>query len=148
MCQIIVVSTSSDQDLSEWNTPLVQFSRQLPKGDEHTLLHFEHKWFLGSRDGCSCGFRHLSHGSQELGFSEPVDWWPEEPEDLESTLQAVKLFKRLAISGARLDCIDAWAQDEPKELGLLGDSVVNLAAVPELAFRFFDGHRFEFAYET
>lgn len=148
MCQMIVLSTSSDRDMSEWNTPLVQFSRQLPNVEEHKLLHFAHKWFLGSKDGCSCGFRHLSHGSQELGFSEPVDWWPEETEDLEATHQAVKLFKRLVISGARVDCIDAWAQDEPKELGLLGDSVVNLSAVPELAFRFFDGHRFEFTYET
>jgi len=104
---MIVVSTSSDQDLSKWNTPLVQFSRQLPDGKEHTLLHFEHKWFLGSKHGCSCGFRHLSHGSQELGFSEPVDWWPEESEDLEATHQAIKLFKRLVISGAQVDCIDA-----------------------------------------
>jgi hypothetical protein len=92
--------------------------------------------------------RHLSHDSQDLGFSEPVDWWPEESEDIEATHQAIKLFKRLVISGAQVDCIDTWAQDEPKELGLLGDSVVNLAAVAELAFRFFDGHRFEFAYET
>ena len=140
---MIVISTTSKLDLSKLNTPLVQFSKDLPNIQVKSLLRFPHRWFLGSKDGCSCGFRHLDHGNEELGFAEPVDWWPEDAEDIEATRQVVKIFKDLLSNGVQLDCINAWAQDDENEPRLAGDSVVNLGAIQESSFRFFEWHRFE-----
>lgn len=141
---MIVVSTTSERDLAELNTPLVQFSKEMPNVQVESLLQFPHKWFLGSKDGCSCGFRHLDHGSEELDFTEPADWFPEDPEDIEATQQVVEIFKDILSKGAQLDCIDAWAIDEEDEPRLAGDSIVMLGSIPESCFRFFEWHRFEF----
>jgi len=148
MCYMTVISTTSERELSEFNTPLVQFSRQLPQLPEESFLQHPNKWYLGSKDGCSCGFRHLDHGNEDLGFSEPVDWWPEEQEDIAATLQVVGVFKTLLSEGAKLDCVDGWEQDKKQDPKLHGESVVNLAVIPETSFRFFESHRFEFISET
>lgn len=148
MCYMTVLSTTSDRDLSEFNTPLLQFSRQLPHVPEESFLRYPNKWFLGSKDGCSCGFRHLDRGNQELGFLEPVDWWPEEKEDIDATLQVVGVLKDVLREGAKLDCVDAWAQDQKNDPKLSGELVVNLTSISEANFRFFEGCRFEFANET
>jgi len=148
MCYMTLISTTSDRELTEFNTSLVQFSRQLPQVPEESFLQHPNKWYLGSKDGCSCGFRHLDRGNEKLGFSEPVDWWPEEPEDVEATNQAVNIFKALLNEGAKLDCVDAWAEDKKQEPQLNGELVVNLSIIPEASFRFFEGHRFEFIRKT
>ena len=49
---------------------------------------------VGSKSGCSCTFRHLY--SIELGFGEPVDWYPEEPDAIEATIQLASTIRRLA----------------------------------------------------
>lgn len=143
MCYMTVISTTSKLDLSELNTSLVRFSKDMPNVQVESFLRFPHIWFLGSKDGCSCGFRHLDHGNEELGFSEPVDWWPEDAEDVEAMLQVVGIFKDILNKGERLDCIDAWAKDDEDEPRLAGDLVVNLGAIQESCFRFFEWHRFE-----
>ena len=147
MCYMTVISTTSNHELSEFNTPLVQFSRKLPQVPEESFLRYPNKWYLGSKDGCSCGFRHLDHGNEELGFSEPVDWWPEEQEAVEATHQVVRVFRALLSEGAKLDCVDPWVQDKKQAPKLFGELVVNLAAISESSFRFFEGHRFEFTSE-
>lgn len=143
-----VISTTSAADLSEFNTPFVRFSREMPDVPVAALLRFPHKWFLGSRDGCSCGFRHLEQRNEELGFSEPADWWPEEADDIEATRQAVRIFISILGEGAKLDCIDAWLQDDKNEPKLAGDAVVDLGTVSEACFRFFEWHRFELTNKT
>lgn len=148
MCYVTVVSTTSQRELTEFNTALVKFSRQLPGVPEESFLRYPSKWYLGSKDGCSCGFRHLDHGNEELGFSSPVEWWPEDQEDIDATLEVLSVFKTLLREGAKLDCVDAWTQDVEQEPSLVGEIVVNLGTLQEGCFRFFEGHRFEFAGET
>lgn len=148
MCYMIVLSTTSERELSEFNTPLMQFSRQLPDVPEQSFLQYQNKWYLGSRDGCSCGFRHLDRGSVELGFSEPVDWWPEDQADLDATRQVVGVLKALLNDNAKLDCVDAWLQDAPKEHTLEGQLAVDLVTTSETSFRFFDGFRFDITNAT
>jgi hypothetical protein len=140
---MIVLSTTSEKDLSELNSPLINFSRDLPNVPEVSLLKFPNKWYLGSKEGCSCGFRHLDHGNEELGFSDPVDWWPEDDEYIEATKEAVSAFMAIAKDSAQLDCIDAWASDVKKSPILHGEMNVNLGRLPVSSFRFFEGHRFE-----
>ena len=90
MCYMAIVSTTSEADLTTLNTPLVQFSRNVNAIPEAALLRYPNKWFLGSKDGCSCAFRHLDQNATDLGFSEPVDWWEEDQEDIDATLQYAK----------------------------------------------------------
>lgn len=148
MCFTTVVSTTSDMDLSQFNTRLIQFSRQLPGIPEEAHLRYSTKWHLKSQYGCSCGFRHLGQGDDDLGFSEPLDWMPEDPEDVEATHQVVNIFRNLAREGARLDCIDAWTHNDEEEAVSIKELAVNLAAIPDSGFRFFSGFRFEFNYAT
>jgi hypothetical protein len=143
MCYILFLSTDSTAELSTCNSSLLQFSRELPDQAEVALLEHPQKWFVGSRSGCSCDFRHLTVESVELGFDEPVDWYPEEPEAIEATLAFIKAIRPLVDQGARVDCIDTWNHDD-EFANLAGTTRVDLSRVDDRAFRFYENHRFVF----
>lgn len=143
MCYMLLISTDSPADLSVHNDPQITFSRELPGLPEEALLEYPQKWFVGSRHGCSCGFRHLYVGSVELGFGEPVDWYKEEAEDIEATLKFIKIIRSLVESGVRVECIDAWAHREGPTT-LSGTIRVHVADITDRAFRFYENHRFVF----
>jgi len=143
MCYMTIVSTTSEADLTKLNTPLFQFSKDIAGIPEVMFLNYPRKWFLGSKDGCSCAFRHIGDGAIELGFSEPVDWWEESQEDLDATLQVVEAFRTILRDGHKLDCIDTWASDNKESQRLVGDLEVNLSEISAKSFRFFEGYRFE-----
>jgi hypothetical protein len=148
MCYMTIVSTTSEADLTKLNTPLVQFSKDIAGIPEIIFLNYPNKWFLGSKDGCSCAFRHIGDGAIELGFSEPVDWWEEDQEDLDATLQVVEAFRTILRDGHKLDCIDAWASDNKEPPRLAGYLEVNLSEISAQSFRFFEGYRFELSART
>ena len=145
MCYMTMLSTDATDDLGLGNSGLVQFTRTLPGLPEEKYLEHAHKWFIGSRHGCSCGFRHLYVGSVELGFGEPENWYPEDAEDLEATLQVIAAIRRLVNGGARVDCVDAWAHGQPDAPELAGTVHVNLTTLGDRSFRFFENHRFVFS---
>lgn len=144
MCYMTVLSTTSSADLAQYSNVLVDFSRELPGLAEERFLMHEFKWFIGSRSGCSCDLRHLGAGSEELGFSEPAEWFPEETEDIEATRMICAIIRRLVSLGEQVDCVDAWASDSPPSSPLTGDIEVDLSAVKDTEFRFFERHRFTF----
>ena len=148
MCYMTMVSTTSERDLREFNTAYVQFARKLPEPPEASCLRYGNKWHLVSRQGCSCGFRHLDQGNADLGFSPPVEWWPEENEDIEATLQAVSAFKAILGDGSKLDCIDSWERAPESEPKLCGELIVDLATLPNVSFRFLEGYRLEITRES
>ncbi|MBD9417543.1 hypothetical protein IB234_23505 [Pseudomonas sp. PDM16] len=148
MCYMTIVSTTSEADLTKLNTPLVQFSKDITAIPEVTFLNYPNKWFIGSKDGCSCAFRHIGDGAIELGFSEPVDWWEEDQEDLDATLQVVEAFRMILRDGHKLDCIDAWASGNQEPQNLTGELAVNLNEMSAKSFRFFEGYRFELSART
>jgi hypothetical protein len=140
-CYQVLLSTDARGDLSTHNDDLVVFSQTLPGLPEEALLAYPSRWFVGSRQGCSCGFRHLA--SVELGFGEPVDWYREEPQDVAATVRFIAIVRELIARGARVDCIDAWDHREgPAHLA--GTLAVDLARVADHAFRFMENHRFVF----
>lgn len=143
MCYMILLSTDSDKDLSAENDDLVLLCRELPGLPEEDLLEYEYRWFVGSRNGCSCGFRHLSVESVGLGFGEAVEWYPEESEDLQATRKFISLVRGLAEQGARVDCIDAW-HHSLQQAKLAGTIQVELSLLNDLDFRFYESHRFVF----
>jgi hypothetical protein len=141
---MIVLSTSSDADLTRNNSELLVFSKDWQHVPEHALLGFEHKWLIGSRDGCSCGFRHLDGDSVELGFAAPEAWMPEEADDIAATREVVAALKGHLGDGVQADCIDAWMSDDPSALALRGEVPVKLCGIEAEAFRFFGNYRFVF----
>lgn len=144
MCYMILLSTTSTDDLSIGNNELVSFTAALPGIPEEQYLAFPNKWFIGSRSGCSCSFRHLYISSVELGFSEPVDWYPEEAADVEATRQVIAVIRSLVAKGEKVDCVDAWAHGQPLAAALVGEVDVDLGKVGDASFRFFENHRFTF----
>ena len=144
MCYVTLLSTTSANDLAAHNSKLVTYSRALPGVPEEKYLRHANKWYLGSKSGCSCDFRHLYVGSVSLGFGEPEEWYPENPEDIEATRQVISLIRKLVSAGAEVECVDAWAHGQDEAEPLAGDQEVNLAEVGDAQFRFFEGHRFAF----
>ena len=145
MCYALLLSTTTDADLSVHNTELVRFERELPNLPSVERLRYPNRWYIGSNTGCSCGFRHLY--SVELGFGVPVDWYPEEKENLEATLQLIRIVRALIESGECVDCIDAWEHPHMHAVPE-AELVVNLAEIKDEEFRLFENHHFELKLQT
>ncbi|SHH69638.1 hypothetical protein [Massilia sp. CF038] len=141
MCYMIVLSTDTDFDLTRLSSSLFAFSREMPRVAETVYLTHAHHWYLASSEGCSCSFRHLSGESVTLGFGAPEDWFPEHADHVAATAQVVAAFRSILASGAQLDCIDAWASDDPAPTPLNDTVQVDLGAMPAPHFRFFEQHR-------
>ena len=142
MCYTLLLSTTSPEDLSVHNTDLVRFTKDLPQIAEAAVLKYEHKWYVGSKSGCSCSFRHLY--SIELGFGEPVEWYKEEPEDIDATLQIIQLIREVVAKGESVDCVDTWPRQEMKSVATTKLDV-DLSAIKDSEFRFFENHHFTFS---
>ncbi len=146
MCYMILLSTDSDEDLSKHNVELVQYTRDMPGLAEEAYVKYPNQWFVESRHGCSCGFRHLHVSSIDIGFGLPEDWFPEESDDIESTLIFVNTVKELLALEAKVDCIDAW-DNQDDSCDLSGIINVDLNSMKEGVFRFYENHHFVFEAE-
>lgn len=144
MCYELILSTTSGVDLSQFNDDGLRFDNSHPEHASFAYLLYPNKWYVGSRTGCSCSFRHLYE--LEHGFGAPVDWFPEEAADIEATLIFIRLVRSLIAKGERVDCIDIWSGSDP-EFVLLDRLDVNLSQIQDPAFRFFENHHFVFAAE-
>lgn len=145
MCYMTLLSTNSDVDLARLSTDDIIFSKTLPEIPEQALLKYQNKWYIGSSQGCSCSFRHLmSCNYHDLGFSDPVEWFPEEPGDIEATLKLIRIIKDIVSDGSKLECIDAWRDSEEERPDLSHFIMVNLNKISETAFRFIENSQHEF----
>ncbi len=142
MCYILLLSTSSDRNLAEFNTELVRFSEELPTIADAESLRYRHKWYIGSKSGCSCTFRHIC--STELGFGAPVDWCPEDPEEIAATARVISIIRKLVENGESVDCIDAWEHHRGSAVAATLMQV-DLAGIDDGQFRFFENHHFVFS---
>lgn len=145
MCYMTILSTTSELDLTLFNSHDVVFSKKLPGIAEEALLKYPNRWYLGSYQGCSCGFRHLmSCNYQDLGFHEPEDWFAEATEDIEATIKLVRIFKKIISDGSQLECIDTWRDGKQEAPPLAYYLDVDLGKLPEAAFRFIENSQHEF----
>ena len=145
MCYVLLLSTTATEDLTVHNNDLVQFSRALPQLADVTALKYSNTWHIGSKSGCSCTFRHLY--SVELGFGEPVDWYPEDPDVIAATVQVIRIVRPLLAQGHHVDCIDVWEHHE-MDPGPKGALDVNLSSLKDSECRFFENHHFTFIKAT
>ena len=144
MCYSLYLSTNSSADLTRYNSELLNF-RRLDAAANAALIILRHRqrWYVGSKSECSCTFRHLQ--SVELGFAEPVAWYPEDADGLRATAELYRVIARLVSEGHLVDCLDIW---EGADLQAVSEQVVNLEAVSETAFRLFENYHFVFIRKT
>ena len=116
MCYAVYISTDSQMNLVERNSELVRFERVTdPDSDPCiALLDFPNKWYVGSKSGCGCTFRHLHTSAVELGFSEPVDWYEEEQDELDATREFYVMLSDILSSGYHVDLVDHWEGTQPE----------------------------------
>jgi hypothetical protein len=140
MCYSVYLSTDSSEDLTRYNSELINFRRlaSLERAGLN-ILRNRQIWYVGSKSECSCTFRHLH--SVELGFGEPVAWYPEGEDELKATAALHRVIARLVSEGHQVDCLDIW---EGADLQAISEKVVNLDAVSEKAFRLFESYHFIF----
>ena len=139
MCYSVYISTDSPEDLSKYSSELVKFERLTDSNNDPCtiLLEFSNKWYIGSKSGCSCSFRHLM--SIELGFSDPVDWYEEEKKDIDATGELYSTLTNVLSSGHHVDLIDIWYGAHPEDIVTIE---VSLDDVSSTAFRMFENHKF------
>ena len=140
MCYSVYISTDSPEDLSKHNSELVNFEKITDSENNPciVLLEFSNKWYVGSKSGCSCSFRHLL--SVDLGFSDPVDWYEEEQEYLDATRELYSTLSGLLSSGYHVDLIDPWYKAQPEDIITIE---VSLDDISSTAFRMFENHKFK-----
>lgn len=144
MCYEAYISTDSPENLTLRNSELVRFAPvTVPVDGSLQLLEFPHRWYVGSESGCSCTFRHLY--SVELGFAAPVDWYPEDQNEIDATRELYRTLALLLSLGHRVDLLDRW-------VGALAEDIttidVSLDEVSEHVFRLFENHKFRLKKKT
>ncbi len=140
MCYELYLSTSSDEDLTRFNSERISFERLAEEDNTYAgILANPHRWFVPAPIGCSCGFRHLP--DNELGFAEPQDWYPEDQHDIEATAELYRVIHVLSVSGHQVDCLDAWYGTAPEAIQSMK---VGLRVVSEKTFRLFENYHFIF----
>ena len=141
MCYALYLSTDNQKDLTKHNSDLVRFEPILNDDENHftMLLKNRNKWYVGSKSGCSCTFRHLK--SIELGFGEPEDWYREDQDEIDATKELFHLIEQIIFSEDQVDCISIWEGSDPEDVVKMD---VQLSLLSEVSFRFFDNHHFVF----
>ncbi len=141
MCYLVYISTDFEGDLSRHNSALISFEKDFTNCEPEVmdLLLYKYRWYVGSKAGCSCTFRHLS--SVGLGFGDPVDWYEEQSDEIEATKNFYDVVSSLISSGKKLDCIEIWAGTKRDQIKRLE---VDLSSVSRNSFRFFENHHFVF----
>jgi hypothetical protein len=141
MCYELILSTTSGDDLSQFNDEGLRFDRSHPERLATDALSHPHKWYIGSRTGCSCSFRHQYEPEQ--GFGAPEEWFQENQADIEATLKLIRLVRSLIARGEHVDCVDLWAGSDPSP-GAPSNMDVDLSRIRDEEFRFFENHHFDF----
>jgi len=141
MCYLVYMSTDFPGDLTQHNSILISFNKHFSDFEPEImdLLLYKYHWYVGSKSGCSCTFRHLS--SVEIGFGKPVDWYEENSDAIKATRIFYNVALSLISSGNTIDCIEIWSgtiKDQIKRLK------VDLSTIKRDEFRFFENHHFIF----
>jgi hypothetical protein len=141
MCYELILSTTSGDDLSQFNDEGIRFDGSHSERPSFSHLLYPNKWYIGSRTGCSCSFRHLYEPEQ--GFGIPEEWFQEEASDIEATLKFIRLVRSLIAQGKHVDCVDLWAgSGAPSKPPVRMD--VDLSRIRDEEFRFFENYHFDF----
>ena len=148
MSYALLLSTTSSNNLEDFNDDLLTFDSRMWNLDEEEFLTYSNKWLVLSPDGCSGGFRYVS---EDLGFGLPKDWYPEEHEDILATKRLIEIIRKLVQNNEKVECINAWLEDVKKthiKKSPIEELKVNLNKVSNEEFRFHGYKRYDFVENT
>jgi hypothetical protein len=74
-----------------------------------------------------------------LGFGEPVEWYPEDEDEIVATRELYATLAALLSLGYHVDLLDRWVGAQAGDLTTLE---VSFDEVSEKAFRLFENHKF------
>lgn len=77
----------------------------------------------------------------DLGFGEPVDWYPEAEDELTATVSFIQVVRLLVDQGHQVDCVDIWNSAPDEDIERID---VNLNIISDEQFRFFENYYFNF----
>lgn len=139
MCYLLYISTNSEHDFAVNNSKLVKFEKVTDKDEElpAEILRCPNIWYVGSATGCSCSFRHLM--APDLGFSEPVDWYKEEEEEIEATKQLYDILKNELDKGSAIEIVDKWTRTGLKDIKEMN---VSFSDVSRNQFRLIENYKY------
>ena len=143
LCYSVYMSTTAAGALAAGNSGhyrLRQWDGDAP--EIVGLLAYPARWeLLGRHGGCSCHFRHLvEQNIGHLGFGPPVDWFPEDEDDLEATRAVYDLLSRLLETGNQVDLIDVWSDPSPDNIHSVA---VSLREAGRDSFSFWENRRMD-----
>jgi hypothetical protein len=140
MCYLLYLSTDCPRDLTTAEPRFEPVPAHEEEAVRSALAH-PNVWYLPCRyGGCSCHFRHAM--SVELGFGEPEDWYQEDPENVQATMELHDFIAGLVAEGCAVDMVDFWGEPDDEAEATID---VSLSNVTREKLRFFEGHRFVFS---
>ncbi len=154
MCYVVHILTDAPDDLAAQSGTLIHFTRSNAAGLGETLVGgadlvaLPTVWSVTSQWDCACTLRHVFANGQEmtpddaLWFGPPVEWYDEEPEELEATRELHAVLRGLTRAGHRVEVLDHSHGDRAADLHTLD---VDLEDVDADSFRLFSGYRFRLA---
>lgn len=141
MCYLIFFSTTDKRNFGDSSSAFFQIEpiKSTDPDDVVDSLAHPFKWYLASRyGGCSCHYRHWPGGDPLFG--PPVDWFPEDEDDVEATAGFYDFVSSIVHAGHNIDVIDIWG---PGEEEAFPTTAVRLSEVSRADFRFVENHRLD-----
>jgi hypothetical protein len=140
---MVYISTDCADDLAAQTSDGVRFAKlsQESRPPCPRILKYQHKWFVGSKSGCSCAFRRLCRESLELGFGPKQDWYPEGEQEIDATKRLYNILKDIVQRGFQVELLNCWYGEEDSDAVKLH---VSLSRIPADHFRLFEGYLFIF----
>lgn len=144
MCDFIVISTDSPEDLSKLDHDTACFSKDTGYETPLELLKYPNRYRLFVKAyPCGCFFRMVD---PNFGMIEPQDWSDEDDDELYNTYFAYDTIKRLLSEGYQVDCISIWTS-QTEEDSVVDYGTVNLNKISRDEFAFLFQHYFTYILE-
>lgn len=133
MCDFIVISTNSSEDLSHLEHDTACFSKDIRFEQPLELLKYHNQYRLFEKESaCGCFFRVFD---PNLGMIAPQEWLDESNDNLDNTYFAYDHIKRLLSEGYQVDCISIWTGQTPDD-EVFDYGTVNLDQIDRDTFAF------------
>ena len=135
MCDFIVISSNSPEDLSKIQHDTVCFSKDIDFEPPLSLLKYDNQYRLFEKNApCGCFFRVLD---PNIGMIEPQEWLTEDEDSLNNTKFVYDTIKRLLADSYQVDCISIWTNQQPDDkVHSYGEINLNTISRNEFAFLF------------
>lgn len=111
MCHLIFLATQNPVQCKDFSPENFRVNKAYPEESENDFvknnlsLPYWYNIFISPNDTCSCGFRIRN---KEIGFTDKLDWYPEEESALLSTKLLFRAIKELLKTNQIVEILPTW----------------------------------------